>query len=93
MNRSMLMNEVGAGRRRINRDHADGNVEMVALLGGADRVEVVGGDTRIPALSRKVGDHDSFNIGSLSVKVIFSPWYARCTSRRWRMEWRSVLID
>ena len=38
-------------------DHAGGNTELASLL-GADKVLFYGGDSRIPALTHKVGDGD-----------------------------------
>eukprot|EP01094_Clydonella_sp_ATCC50884_P012165 TRINITY_DN2209_c0_g1_i1.p2 TRINITY_DN2209_c0_g1~~TRINITY_DN2209_c0_g1_i1.p2 ORF type:complete len:297 (-),score=114.17 TRINITY_DN2209_c0_g1_i1:234-1019(-) len=52
-------------------DHADGNEEMVQLLGGS--VTVVGGDDRIPALNKKVADGDVVMVGNIAVNVLFTP--------------------
>jgi len=51
-------------------DHAGGNEEMKNLL---PTLEVYGGDTRIPALTKQVTEGDTFKIGNLSVRVFFTP--------------------
>jgi len=51
-------------------DHAGGNEEMKKLL---PSVEIFGGDDRIGALSKKVQDQETFKVGSLEVKVFFTP--------------------
>ncbi|CAB3370917.1 Hypothetical predicted protein [Cloeon dipterum] len=52
-------------------DHAGGNVDLVKSSAG--KLKVVGGDDRIGALTQKVSHGDSFNIGSLKVKCLFTP--------------------
>lgn len=54
----------------MNRDHADGNQKFTELVPG---VEVLGGDDRIPALTRKVSEGDTVQIGNLQVRVLFTP--------------------
>nr|XP_014348240.1 PREDICTED: hydroxyacylglutathione hydrolase, mitochondrial isoform X2 [Latimeria chalumnae]XP_014348241.1 PREDICTED: hydroxyacylglutathione hydrolase, mitochondrial isoform X2 [Latimeria chalumnae] len=51
-------------------DHAGGNEKLVNLVSG---LKVYGGDSRIGALSQKVTHLSSFQIGSLSVKCLFTP--------------------
>ncbi|XP_059471987.1 hydroxyacylglutathione hydrolase, mitochondrial isoform X2 [Neocloeon triangulifer] len=52
-------------------DHAGGNVDLVKSA--ASKLKVVGGDDRIGALTDKVSHGDSFQIGSLKVKCLFTP--------------------
>ncbi|KAK3765991.1 hypothetical protein RRG08_002234 [Elysia crispata] len=51
-------------------DHAGGNEKFIKAVGPK---EVVGGDSRIGALTRKVGHGDELQIGSLNVKCLFTP--------------------
>ncbi|XP_013063080.2 hydroxyacylglutathione hydrolase, mitochondrial-like isoform X3 [Biomphalaria glabrata] len=51
-------------------DHAGGNEQLIKSLGSK---EVVGGDTRIGALTRKVTHGDELKIGNLNVKCLFTP--------------------
>jgi len=51
-------------------DHAGGNEKLIDIVG---KKEVVGGDDRIGALTRKVGHGDKLKIGSLDVKCLFTP--------------------
>jgi hydroxyacylglutathione hydrolase len=53
-------------------DHAGGNESLVAKF-KANPLEVYGGDDRIGALTKKVGQDDSFKIGELSVRCLFTP--------------------
>jgi len=55
-------------------DHAGGNKEMVKHINNG---EVYGGDDRIDALTKKVGEGDKFNIGSIKVSVFFTPCHTR----------------
>lgn len=51
-------------------DHANGNEEMFKLV---ENLTVCGGDDRIGALNKKVGDGDKFSIGELDISCIFTP--------------------
>jgi hydroxyacylglutathione hydrolase len=51
-------------------DHADGNPGMVEAL--KDLV-VVGGDDRIPKMTKKVSHNDEFQVGTLTIKALFTP--------------------
>lgn len=51
-------------------DHAGGNERLVNLVSGLD---VLGGDERIGALSRKVTHGDELKLGSLNIKCLFTP--------------------
>ncbi|BFZ01376.1 hypothetical protein BsWGS_04415 [Bradybaena similaris] len=51
-------------------DHAGGNVKLIETVGP---IEVVGGDTRIGALTRQVTHGDELQIGNLNVKCLFTP--------------------
>jgi len=51
-------------------DHAGGNSKLAPIFPG---IQVIGGDDRIPALTKKVGDGDHFEIGNIAVKVFFTP--------------------
>eukprot|EP01112_Ceratiomyxa_fruticulosa_P001228 TRINITY_DN1123_c0_g2_i1.p1 TRINITY_DN1123_c0_g2~~TRINITY_DN1123_c0_g2_i1.p1 ORF type:complete len:314 (+),score=79.52 TRINITY_DN1123_c0_g2_i1:40-981(+) len=53
-------------------DHADGNPEMASTIKG---IPIYGGDDRIPAMTHKVGEGDQIKVGSLSVKVFFTPFH------------------
>ncbi|RNA43789.1 hydroxyacylglutathione mitochondrial-like isoform X1 [Brachionus plicatilis] len=53
-------------------DHADGNPELLSKL--PHPIPVYGGDDRIPALSKKIGDNDTISLSeSLNIKCIFTP--------------------
>mmetsp|Transcript_43916 Transcript_43916/g.70268 ORF Transcript_43916/g.70268 Transcript_43916/m.70268 type:complete len:247 (+) Transcript_43916:177-917(+) len=55
-------------------DHAQGNLELVRMLGGEGKVEVLGGrNDNIPACTRAVGDGDSFQVGTVEVRVLDTP--------------------
>jgi len=51
-------------------DHSGGNIDMKNQLGD---IEIVGGDDRIPGLSRKVGHGDILKLGKLQIKCHFTP--------------------
>jgi len=51
-------------------DHAGGNAAIAQAIKG---IEVYGGDDRIPALTNKVGDNDSLEVGNIKIKVFFTP--------------------
>ena len=51
-------------------DHAGGNNDLVSKVQG---LEVYGGDERIGSLTQKVGHDFTFNLGSLSVRCLFTP--------------------
>ncbi|XP_060757600.1 hydroxyacylglutathione hydrolase, mitochondrial [Neoarius graeffei] len=51
-------------------DHAGGNEKMVKLVPG---LTVYGGDDRIGALTKKVTHYNTFKVGSLNVKCLFTP--------------------
>uniref|UniRef100_A0A1L8E5L7 hydroxyacylglutathione hydrolase n=2 Tax=Nyssomyia neivai TaxID=330878 RepID=A0A1L8E5L7_9DIPT len=53
-------------------DHAGGNEKLVKDFQGGT-LEVYGGDDRIGALTNKVGDGDTFKIGDLNVRCMFTP--------------------
>ena len=53
-------------------DHAGGNEKLVSKFTG-DNLVVYGGDDRIGALTKKVTQNDTFNIGNLKVKCLFTP--------------------
>lgn len=53
-------------------DHAGGNEKLVADF-KANKLDVYGGDDRIGALSHKVGEGDTFQVGNLSVRCLFTP--------------------
>ncbi|XP_055692077.1 hydroxyacylglutathione hydrolase, mitochondrial [Lutzomyia longipalpis] len=53
-------------------DHAGGNEKLVKDFQKGP-LEVFGGDDRIGALTKKVGDGDTFKIGNLSVRCLFTP--------------------
>ncbi|GAB0097246.1 Hydroxyacylglutathione hydrolase [Sergentomyia squamirostris] len=53
-------------------DHAGGNEKLVKDF-TKNPLEVYGGDDRIGALTKKVVDGDTFKIGSLNVRCIFTP--------------------
>ena len=48
----------------LNRDHAGGNEKLIDIVG---KKEVVGGDDRIGALTRKVGHGDKLKVKESSV--------------------------
>lgn len=52
-------------------DHAGGNEKLVSLFG--QPLTVYGGDDRIGALNKKVGQDDTFKIGNLDVRCLFTP--------------------
>jgi len=52
-------------------DHAGGNEKLVSLFKGP--LTVYGGDDRIGALNKKVGQDDTFKIGNLDVQCLFTP--------------------
>jgi len=52
-------------------DHAGGNEKLVSLF--HKPLVVYGGDDRIGALNKKVGQDDTFKIGELDVKCLFTP--------------------
>jgi len=51
-------------------DHAGGNSALVKAISG---LKVYGGDERVEALTNKVSQGDHFEVGSLRVKVHFTP--------------------
>ncbi|XP_053467753.1 hydroxyacylglutathione hydrolase, mitochondrial isoform X1 [Ictalurus furcatus] len=51
-------------------DHAGGNEKMVKLVPG---LTVYGGDDRIGALTKKVTHYNTFKVGTLNVKCLFTP--------------------
>lgn len=53
-----------------NRDHAGGNEALVKKVSG---LTVYGGDDRIGALTDKVSHGDTFNIGDINVKCLYTP--------------------
>ncbi|XP_055383612.1 hydroxyacylglutathione hydrolase, mitochondrial isoform X2 [Condylostylus longicornis] len=53
-------------------DHAGGNEKLVKSFNGP-KLTVFGGDDRIGALTNKVKQDDTFKIGNLSVKCLFTP--------------------
>lgn len=53
-------------------DHAGGNEKLVKAFQGP-ALTVYGGDDRIGAMTQKVGHGDSFSIGNLSVRCLFTP--------------------
>ena len=50
----------------IFRDHAGGNEKLAAAFPG---VPVIGGDQRIPALTRTVQHGDTFKVNGYSLKI------------------------
>jgi len=52
-------------------DHAGGNEKLVKDFGSPLRV--FGGDDRIGALTHKIGDGDTIEIGGLHIKCLFTP--------------------
>ncbi|XP_037934225.1 hydroxyacylglutathione hydrolase, mitochondrial isoform X2 [Teleopsis dalmanni] len=52
-------------------DHAGGNEKLVKMFRAP--LQVFGGDDRIGALNVKVTQDDTFNIGSLTVRCLFTP--------------------
>lgn len=52
-------------------DHAGGNEKLVSLIGKP--LTVYGGDDRIGALNKKVSHDDTFMIGNLKIRCIFTP--------------------
>jgi len=53
-------------------DHSDGNEELTKAL-GKNLQWSIGGDDRIPAMTKKVTEGDTFKIGEINVKVYFTP--------------------
>jgi len=51
-------------------DHAQGNAELLAMVPG---IPVIGGDDRVTAITKKVTGGDNLKVGSLDVKVHFTP--------------------
>ncbi|XP_067858950.1 hydroxyacylglutathione hydrolase, mitochondrial [Heptranchias perlo] len=51
-------------------DHAGGNEELVKKVSG---LQVYGGDDRIGALTNRVTHKNTFQVGSLNVKCLFTP--------------------
>lgn len=54
-------------------DHAGGNEKLAKSFQGPAALTVYGGDDRIGALTQKVGHGDTFSVGTLSVKCLFTP--------------------
>ncbi|CAL8111090.1 unnamed protein product [Orchesella dallaii] len=57
-------------------DHANGNAEMVSSYKSEvpnATVEVYGGDDRIQALTKKIGQDDIINVGSMTFQCLFTP--------------------
>jgi hydroxyacylglutathione hydrolase len=52
-------------------DHAGGNEKLVESFG--EKLTVYGGDDRIGAMTNKVGQDDTFKIGNLDVRCLFTP--------------------
>lgn len=52
-------------------DHAGGNEKLLSLFGKP--LEVYGGDDRIGGLNKKINQDDTFTIGDLKVRCIFTP--------------------
>ncbi len=55
-------------------DHAGGNADLVKLC---PELIVVGGDERVGALTRKVGDGDQLSVGQLNIKCLFTPCHTK----------------
>jgi len=55
-------------------DHAGGNTEMLTKVPGID---IVGGEDRVTAVTKIVKGGDTFNVGSLNVKVHFTPCHTK----------------
>ncbi|CAD5124241.1 DgyrCDS12537 [Dimorphilus gyrociliatus] len=55
-------------------DHSAGNERMSKLFPG---LEIVGGDDRIPAMTKKVGNGDIFNLGNLKVTCLHTPCHTK----------------
>lgn len=55
-------------------DHAGGNLGMLDIL---SNLIVVGGDKRIDGINKLVKDGDMIHVGSLTVKVFFSPCHTK----------------
>ncbi|XP_018901540.1 hydroxyacylglutathione hydrolase, mitochondrial [Bemisia tabaci] len=51
-------------------DHAGGNTQLKESM---ESLEVYGGDSRVDAVTKIVQDGNSFNIGTLKVKCLFTP--------------------
>lgn len=54
-------------------DHAGGNIELAKKFKGTQSFEVIGGDDRIPAMTKKVSHNDELHVGSLLVKCLHTP--------------------
>lgn len=54
-------------------DHAGGNEKLVSKFAEFGSLKVYGGDERIGALTDKVKQDDSFNVGQLKVRCLFTP--------------------
>lgn len=59
-------------------DHAGGNEKLVQLF--QQPLVVYGGDDRIGALNKKVGQDDTFKIGNLDVQCMFTPCHTTGSS-------------
>ena len=57
------------------RDHAGGNADLVKLY--SNPLDVLGGDDRIGALTRKVTHGDVVNIGGLKIECLFTPCHTQ----------------
>nr|XP_054762457.1 hydroxyacylglutathione hydrolase, mitochondrial-like [Lytechinus pictus] len=57
-------------------DHAGGNEKLAEYYKGGS-LTVCGGDDRIGALNKKVGDGDQFKIGNLQVTCMFTPCHTK----------------
>ncbi|KAF9930057.1 hypothetical protein FBU30_000894 [Linnemannia zychae] len=55
-------------------DHTDGNVELLAKKPG---LTVYGADARVPEINYVVKDQEELKVGSLSVKVLFTPCHTK----------------
>jgi len=51
-------------------DHAGGNKELASSV---KDIQIFGGDDRIPALTKKVTDGDTIQVGNINVNVFFTP--------------------
>jgi hydroxyacylglutathione hydrolase len=58
-------------------DHAGGNAELQATLGGADKCAVIGGSDKVQAISRRVVDGDELALGSLRCTVRSVPFHTQ----------------
>ena len=55
-------------------DHSGGNQKLTQMVNG---LEVFGGDDRIDALTRKVTQGSSLNVGGLKVQCLFTPCHTQ----------------